>query len=85
MVTVSEILERQERKRRELFQIYVDLRRQAAPSEDFELHRLAAEAYKAFMRSFLDADERHLLDLEEQMAEMQAELNDWRRGVRRSE
>lgn len=76
MITISEILERQERTRRELFQIYVDLRRQAAPSEDFEVHRLAAKAYKAFMRSFLNADERHLPDLEEQMAEMQAELNE---------
>lgn len=84
MVTISEILEKQERKRRALLQIYVDLRRQADPSEDFELHRLAAEAYKAFMRSFLDADERLVLDLQDQIAEMQAELNQWRRGNRRT-
>lgn len=79
----ADILAKREQHRQLLFRIFNDLRRQARDSEDFELHRFVGEAYQTYLRSFLDADERRLIDAEEQIASLQAELNEWRRGIRR--
>ncbi len=81
---MNAILERIEARRRGLFEIYAALRLKAQDSDDYEQHKLVAEAYRAFMRSFLDSDERAFLDLQDEVAELRAELNQWRRGIKRS-
>jgi hypothetical protein len=83
--SLSETLQVKELTRRALFQIHEDLRRQARDSEDFELHRLVGEAYQAFLRSFLNSDERRFLELEDEIAELRNELTQWRQGQRRIE
>lgn len=82
IVILDEVRDRQETGRQALFRAYNDLRRQAVDSEDFELHRLVGEAYVALMRSFLTADERALLDAQDEIAMLRAELSAWRRGER---
>lgn len=77
-------LEKAELGRRALFRIYNDLRREARDSEDFELHRLVGEAYQAFMRSWLTDDERRVVDLENEVASLRAELHQWRTGIKRN-
>lgn len=81
----ADALERVEQRRRGLFTIYNDLRRAARESEDFEEHRLVAEAYQHFLRSFLASDERAVLDLQDEVASLQAELNQWRTGIKRAD
>lgn len=78
-------LDKAEQRRRGLFKTYTDLRRDAQDSEDYEQHQFVAEAYRAFMRSFLDSDERAVLDLQDEVARLQAELSQWRRGIKRAE
>lgn len=77
----SDILDKIEARRRALFQTYVDLRRDAQDSEDFEAHRFVAEAYQAFLRSFLASDERAVLEMQDEIASLQAELKKWRSGL----
>lgn len=82
--SLSEILARQEATRQALFRIYNDLRRQAQDSEDYELHKLVGEAYAVFMRSYLDEDQRNILELEDENTRLRAELQQWRSGSKRS-
>ncbi len=83
--SLSIILQRQEDSRQALFRTYVDLRRQAQDSDDYELHRLAAEAYTAFMRAHLGGDQRRFLELEDELIRTRAELQRWRNGIERRE
>ena len=83
--TIREILDQRETDRYGLFKIYNDLRRQARDSQDPELHTLVAEAYRAYLRAHLDADERALLDAQDEIAELRAEVGRWRRGERKPE
>lgn len=83
--SLSEVLARQDRGRNALFRIYNDLRRQARDSEDPELHQLVGEAYQAYMRAFLDEDQRRFLELEDENTRLRAELQQWRAGIKRSE
>lgn len=83
--SLSSILHRQEDSRRALFQTYVDLRRQAENSDDYELHRLAADAYTAYMRAHLGGDQRRFLELEDELIRTRAELQRWRSGLERRE
>ena len=82
--SLAEKLEVKDLSRQALFRIYLDLRRQAQDSEDFELHRLVGEAYQVYLRSFLNSDERRFIDLENEIAELRAELTQWRQGTKRS-
>lgn len=68
------LLGRQDAHRRVLFQRYVDLRRLAAASEDMALHEEAAQAYRAFHRSYLADPERRLLEAEDEIARLQTEI-----------
>ncbi|KQP02640.1 hypothetical protein [Methylobacterium sp. Leaf93] len=81
--SLTKKLEAKELSQAALFRTYEDLRRQSRDSEDFELHRLVGEAYRTFMRSFLNADERRFLDLEDEIAELRNELTQWRQGQKR--
>jgi hypothetical protein len=78
-------LQRVENDRQALFRTYNDLRRQARDSEDFELHRLVGEAYQAFMRTWLDEDLTRIVELEDEIARLRGELQQWRTGINRSE
>lgn len=83
--TLSDQLQRRENDRQALFRTYNDLRRQARDSEDFELHRLVGEAYQAFMRTWLDEDLTLVVELEDEVARLQGQLQRWRTGINRSE
>lgn len=82
--SLSEQLQGRENSRQALFRTYNDLRRQARDSEDFELHRLVGEAYQAFMRTWLDEDGLRVVELEDEIARLRAELQQWRTGNLRS-
>lgn len=82
--SLAEKLQVDELSRQALFRIYNDLRRQSRDSEDFEEHRLVAEAYVAFQRSFLRPDERAFLELEDENAALRNELTQWRQGTKRN-
>jgi hypothetical protein len=83
--SLTEQLHRRENDRQALFRTYNDLRRQARDSEDFELHRLVGEAYQAFMRTWLDEDLTRIVELEEEVARLRGELQQWRAGIKRNE
>lgn len=82
--SLKETLQRREDSRQALFRTYNDLRRQARDSEDFELHRLVGEAYQAFMRTWLDEDTLRVVELEDEVARLRAELQRWRHGEHRA-
>lgn len=83
--SLADKLEVQELSRQALFRIYEDLRCQARDSADYELHRLVGEAYQAFLRSFLNSDERRFIDLENEIAELRTEPTQWRQGTKRTQ
>ncbi|WP_407529411.1 DUF837 domain-containing protein [Methylobacterium oryzisoli] len=62
-----------------LFRRYVDLRRLAEGSEDQADHQQVAEAYRDFLRSHLARDERAILDLEDEITRLRAEVARLRR------
>lgn len=74
VIALHEMFGRGRAKRQALFRRYVDLRRQAASSEDEADHAEAAKAYRAYHRSFLPATQRALFEAQEEIAELRAEL-----------
>lgn len=81
----AEASDEDRQRRQRLFRIYEDLRKAARESEDFEDHNLVGEAYGVFMRAYLSASDRSYVELENAVAEMSAELTQWRRGIKRND
>ncbi|MCJ2022154.1 hypothetical protein MKK84_32930 [Methylobacterium sp. E-065] len=73
MDRLRELFGRQAAHRSMLLQRYVDLHRAAAASEDPALHEQAAQAYRAYHRSYLTDPERRLMVADEEIARLLAE------------